>query len=55
MTNENFIKDVNKEIAYKYKIRYMIIMKIMYWLVKICKKRMNLLKIKRKIKIKKKH
>ena len=35
------------------KIRYMIIMKIMYWLVKICKKKMKLLKIKRKIKIKK--
>ena len=30
------------------KIRYMIIMKIMYWLVKICKKKMKLLKIKRK-------
>ena len=56
MTNENFIKDVNKEIEYTNKIRYMIIMKIMYWLVKICKKKnnMKLLKIKRKIKIKKK-
>ena len=37
-TNENFIKDVNKEIEYTNKIRYMIIMKIMYWLVKVCKK-----------------
>ena len=37
-TNENLIKDVNKEIEYTNKIRYMIIMKIMYWLVKICKK-----------------
>ena len=54
-TNENFKKDVNKEIEYTNKIRYMIIMKIMYWLVKICKKKMNLLKIKRKIKIKKKN
>ena len=52
-TNENFTKDVNKEIEYTNKIRYMIIMKIMYWLVKICKKKMKLLKIKRKIKIKK--
>ena len=39
MTNENFIKDVNKGIEYTNKIRYMIIMKIMYWLVKICKKK----------------
>ena len=54
MTNENFIKDVNKGIEYTNKIRYMIIMKIMYWLVKICKKKMKLLKIKQKIKIKKK-
>ena len=38
MTNQNFTKDVNKEIEYTNKIRYMIIMKIMYWLVKICKK-----------------
>ena len=38
-TNKNFIKDVNKEIEYTNKIRYMIIMKIMYWLVKICKKK----------------
>ena len=38
-TNENFTKDVNKEIEYTNKIRYMIIMKIMYWLVKICKKK----------------
>ena len=37
-TSENFTKDVNKEIEYTNKIRYMIIMKIMYWLVKICKK-----------------
>ena len=37
-TNENLIKDVNKEIEYTNKIRYMIIMKIMYWLVKVCKK-----------------
>ena len=37
-TKENFIKDVNKEIEYTNKIRYIIIMKIMYWLVKICKK-----------------
>ena len=49
-TNENLIK----EIEYTNKIRYMIIMKIMYWLVKICKKKMKLLKIKREIKIKKK-
>ena len=45
MTNENFIKDVNKGIEYTNKIRYMIIMKIMYWLVKICKKKMKILKI----------
>ena len=38
-TDENFIKDVNKEIEYTNKIMHMIIMKIMYWLVKICKKR----------------
>ena len=38
-TSENFTKDVNKEIEYTNKIRYMIIMKIMYWLVKICKKK----------------
>ena len=38
-TNENFTKDVNKEIEYTNKIRYMIIMKIMHWLVKICKKK----------------
>ena len=38
-TNENFIKDVNKEIEYTNKIRYIIIMKIMYCLVKICKKK----------------
>ena len=38
MINENFIKDVNKEIDFTNKIRYIIIMKIMYWLVKICKK-----------------
>ena len=44
-TNENFTKDINKEIEYKNKIRYMIIMKIKYWLVKICKKKMKLLKI----------
>ena len=37
-TNENFTKDVNKKIEYTNKIRYMIIMKIMYWLVKRCKK-----------------
>ena len=37
-TNENFTKDVNKEIEYTNKIRYMIIMKIMYWLIKVCKK-----------------
>ena len=36
MTNENFTKDVNKEIEYTNKIRYVIIMKIMYWLIKIC-------------------
>ena len=45
MTNQNFTKDVNKEIEYTNKIRYMIIMKIMYWLVKICKKKMKILKI----------
>ena len=55
-TNENFIKDVNKEIEYTNKIRYIIIMKIMYCLVKICKKKkMKLLKIKRKIKTKNKN
>ena len=48
MINENFIKDVNKEIDFTNKIRYIIIMKIMYWLVKICKKKM----IKQKINIK---
>ena len=42
-TNKNFTKDVNNEIEYANKIRYMIIVKIMYWLVKICKK-MKLLK-----------
>ena len=54
-TNENFTKDVNKEIEYTNKIRYMIIMKIMYWLVKICKKKMKLLKINREIKIENKN
>ena len=39
ITNKNFVEDVNKEIEYTNKIRYMIIMKIMYWLVKICKKK----------------
>ena len=53
-TNKNFIKDVNKEIEYTNKIRYMIIMKTMYWLVKICKKKIKLLNIKQKIKIKNK-
>ena len=38
-TNENLIKDVNKETEYTNKIRYMIILKIMYLLVKICKKK----------------
>ena len=38
-TSNNFTKDVDKEIEYTNKIRYMIIMKIMYWLVKICKKK----------------
>ena len=37
-TNENFKKDVNKDIEYTNKISYMIIMKIIYWLVKTCKK-----------------
>ena len=37
-TNKNFKKDVNKDIEYTNKISYMIIMKIIYWLVKICKK-----------------
>ena len=54
-TNRSFIKDVNKEIEYRNKIRYMIIIKIMYWLVKICKKKMKLVKIKRDIKIKNKN
>ena len=38
-TNENLIKDVNKETEYTNQIRYMIILKIMYLLVKICKKK----------------
>ena len=37
-TSKNFTKDLNKEIEYTNKIRYMLIMKIMYWLVKVCKK-----------------
>ena len=53
MTNENFIKDVNKGIEYTNKIRYMIIMKIMYWLVKICKKKDEATKNKTKNKDKK--
>ena len=51
--NENFTKDVNKEIEYTNKIRYMIIMKIMYWLVKICKKKDEATKNKTKNKDKK--
>ena len=53
ITNENFTKDVNKEIEYTNKIRYMIIMKIMYWLVKICKKKDEATKNKERNKDKK--
>ena len=53
ITNKNFVEDVNKEIEYTNKIRYMIIMKIMYWLVKICKKKDEATKNKAKNKNKK--
>ena len=50
--NRNFIKDVNKEIEYRNKIRYMIIMKIMFWLVKISKKKNEATKKQEKQEIK---
>ena len=53
MTNENFVKDVNKEIEYTNKLRYMMIIKIMYWLVKICKNKDEATKNKAKNKDKK--
>ena len=52
ITNKNFVEDVNKEIEYTNKIRYMIIMK-MYWLVNICKKKDEANKNKAKNKDKK--
>ena len=53
ITNENFIKDVNKEIEYTNKVRYMKILKIMYSHVKICKKKDEATKNKAKNKDKK--
>ena len=39
MTNNNFTKDVSMEIKCADKIRYMVLMKVMYCLIKVFKKK----------------
>ena len=39
MTNNNFTKDVSVEIKCADKIRYMVLMKVMYCLIKVFKKK----------------